>query len=1239
VPSPAPSRSATAPLRGQLLPDFSAYAAAPAAAAASGPVRAHAFAAAIASVDEKLGVPSFMWAPRRTAPPWAGSMAPAQVARIHLEAVAPLYRLSLRTLDHVVVASELRAGPRAAVVRLKQEIDGLPVVNTGMNMLLGRDNRLVAVAGRLHPDAVGDAGNRRLAFAIGEARAVSAALSDLEGIGLSDATFAKVGDDPAGFALLDLTSQPAPVQFTQPARVRRAYYALPAQVVPAFEIELDVAALDRPDSAMVRYVINGHDASLLERENLTHSESFDYRVWADSAPPHTPLDGPVADVTPHPTGEPDGYSPPFVDPILLRVEGLNHNANGGADPWLPAGATETTGNNVDAYADHNGPDGFSPGDLRASLTGPFAFDRTYDVTRDPVASDNQIMAAVTQLFYVTNWLHDWYYDSGFDEQAGNGQRDNYGRGGIAGDPLRAEAQDTGGQATNNANMATPADGRSPRMQMFLWTGPSIAVGQTQLEVVQPPNLAGAVAATAAPFGPSSETSASGQLAVADDGEGTSSDGCEAITGAVTGAVALIDRGACPFVQKALNAQTAGAVAAIIVNNDPTEADVPPPLGGDSDQVTIPVIGVSLNAGAILKDAAAAAPTMVTLSREGRVTDVRRDGTIDNGIVAHEWGHYLHNRLNSCRTLQCRGHGEGWGDFVALHMMIREGDNFNGTYAVAAYSTAVLGDNTYYGIRRVPYSTDFGKNALTFRHISDGEPLPTSHPINSAVAPQNSETHNAGEVWATMLHEAQVALLADTAGPGARRTFAQAHRRMTDYVVAGLAMAPSSPTYTEQRDAILAAAAANDPADFAVLARAFARRGAGSGAVSPPRDSLDLRGVVESYEVKGEPQFVDANFDDRNRSCDNDSVLDANETGTLTVRLLNAGAAPLTNTKVTVSSSSSLLAFPAGPSARLAVTEPFELGEVTIAVALGPDVAGVAAIPLRLEIEDPDAVTTSFAIAIAPRVNYDDQPQSSATDDVESAIVAWTIESAPELGANAPWARARGEDGNHVWHAANPSGLADERLVSPPLQVGTGAFTVELDHRYQFESSALFPGLPATYWDGAVIELSTDDGATWADVGSWVDPGYPETISGASGNPLGNRPGLVGTNPSWPATDSLTLDFDDRLAGQTVRLRFRVGADASDGAYGWDIDNIRVGGIVNQPFSSLQPNGSPCADSEVSGGGESAAPNAQTPDARADGAGQVASGGGGCATTGATGSPLLGLLGLTLAVALRRRRRR
>src|SRR3546814_8665534 len=70
---------------------------------------------------------------------------------------------------------------------------------------------------------------------------------------------------------------------------------------------------------------------------------------------------------------------------------------------------------------------------------------------------------------MNNGLHDWWYDHGFDEQAGNAQTSNYGRGGVEGDAISAQGQDSSGR--NNANMATPADGGSPTMQMYLFDGP------------------------------------------------------------------------------------------------------------------------------------------------------------------------------------------------------------------------------------------------------------------------------------------------------------------------------------------------------------------------------------------------------------------------------------------------------------------------------------------------------------------------------------------------------------------------------------------------------------------------------------------------------------------------------------------------------------------------------------------------------------------------------------------------
>src|SRR4029450_12628142 len=123
-------------------------------------------------------------------------------------------------------------------------------------------------------------------------------------------------------------------------------------------------------------------------------------------------------------------------------------------------------------------------------------------------------------------------------------------------------------------------------------------------------------------------------------------------------------------------------------------------------------------------------------------------------------------------------------------------NLDGVFALATYSTSAFGPNSaYFGIRRVPYSVDFTKNALTFKHIADGVALPA---VPTQPGGPNSEVHNAGEIWTTMLWEGYVAMQKTRVR---RDSFDDVRRRMADYVVAGLEMTPTDATYTEQRDAI------------------------------------------------------------------------------------------------------------------------------------------------------------------------------------------------------------------------------------------------------------------------------------------------------------------------------------------------------------------------------------------------------------------------------------------------------
>ena len=89
----------------------------------------------------------------------------------------------------------------------------------------------------------------------------------------------------------------------------------------------------------------------------------------------------------------------------------------------------------------------------------------------------------------------------------------------------------------------------------------------------------------------------------------------AVTAAVMGKIAMIDRGVCGFAVKAKNAQNAGAFGVIIVNN---AAGGPPGLGGSDPTITIPTVSVSQAQGAVLKQAVADAVKYGTRSRPGSV---------------------------------------------------------------------------------------------------------------------------------------------------------------------------------------------------------------------------------------------------------------------------------------------------------------------------------------------------------------------------------------------------------------------------------------------------------------------------------------------------------------------------------------------------------------------------------------------------------------------------------------------
>ncbi len=363
------------------------------------------------------------------------------------------------------------------VVQYEQEIDGIEVLGARVNVLVDRELTTLEITGGFTPHA---ATQTLRAFAIDRAAAVRAAVSAVDRQAAAPAP-AEISSD-GRYTRFELTPS-ASFHPSRPARIKAVWYPAGERLVPAYSAEIigTRPGLERPIALAV--IVSGEDGRVLHTRSLIHEyEPFGYRVLADAD--GTPYYDPYGYTNPHPTGLPDGYVPSAPAPMhLVSVRNAGISTD---DPWLPDEATETIGNNVDAFFNADIPDGegycwddgwgpgfnATEGDFRARLTSDRAFDYPYDVTSAPLDYDQcldvtapipvdstQLNAKIVQSFYTANWLHDLFYDLGYDEVAGNSQADNYGRGGIEGDPLLVHAGYRGTFAFS------PADGESPALSL------------------------------------------------------------------------------------------------------------------------------------------------------------------------------------------------------------------------------------------------------------------------------------------------------------------------------------------------------------------------------------------------------------------------------------------------------------------------------------------------------------------------------------------------------------------------------------------------------------------------------------------------------------------------------------------------------------------------------------------------------------------------------------------------------
>jgi extracellular elastinolytic metalloproteinase len=486
-----------------------------------------------------------------------------------------------------------------------------------------------------------------------------------------------------------------------------------------------------------------------------------------------------------------------ADPVASPFGWHDIDGNIGAD------STKTRGVNVFAQEDMDGDNanGFQP-DGGPGLVFDFLLDPALPPTRNRDA-------AITQAFALHNWMHDVMYHHGFGPADGNHQFFNYGQGGLDGDPVYVDVLD--GAGSNNAIAVSPADGQPGRLNFYVFTRPH------QVLVLNPGFASPALTATGATFGGGLSANSLAGVVVraldANDPQGASTnDACSVILNAaqISGNIALMERGTCTFLVKVKQAQNAGAIAAIVVNN---QSDALVPMTGEDASIIIPSVFIGRSDGQRIKDAMTAGALNVSLTGSPF-----RESGLDTTLALHEHAHLVTQRLtggpanpNCLAQLQGRAMSEGWSDWYALVLTARASDLPVQPRTIGAY----CGGNAATGIRRVPYSTDTN---LTPRVYGDLRSVSVSRP------------HDAGEIWCATLWDLHWRMVMEhgfspdfLGGDGG-------NQRVLRLVTEALKLQPCQPTFLDGRDALLQAdQLLHDGENACAIWSVFAARGMGQSA--------------------------------------------------------------------------------------------------------------------------------------------------------------------------------------------------------------------------------------------------------------------------------------------------------------------------------------------------------------------------------------------------------------------------